>query len=432
MTTQLLERTQATDATATLYDRHHRRLRGYCFGQLRDREEANDAVQSTFLYAFAALQRGVAPRNELPWLFTIAHNVCRTQRRSLRRRGRLEAGVDIDSLSETVGRNDPSRDELAELGSSLAALPENQRRALLLREWQGLSYAEVAERMGLTESAVEAVLFRARRSLAHKLRATDRVGSLIGGAFFIRSFRRVGSMTGSGKLAVAAIAVGLGTGAAIQPLVASPRHAAPTSRHAGQTERTAPRLAGRAPAAIPFARHTPRATTAGVGTARYFARQNPGTPNTASAEPQGGQAQEPAASADDAQTPVAAATTPQNPSRPYILDPGRNAADVQPARPKAPDVTRVLPSRVQDVLTKVALPSPHAASELQPPGLPPAVTNVVQSVAPNLTPPNPSAPSAPADPSLPAASPSVTSALPNVPPLPTPSVPLTPSAQIQP
>jgi RNA polymerase sigma factor (sigma-70 family) len=423
MTTQLLERTQATDATETLYDRHHRRLRGYCLGQLRDREEANDAVQSTFLYAFAALQRGVAPRNELPWLFTIAHNVCRTQRRSLRRRGRLEAGVDIDSLSETVGRNDPSRDELAELGSSLAALPENQRRALLLREWQGLSYAEVAERMGLTESAVEAVLFRARRSLAQKLRATDRVASLISGAFFIRSFRRVGSMTGSGKLAAAAIAVGLGTGAAIQPLVTSPRHAAPTPRHAGQIQRTAPRVAGRAPAAIPSAGHRPRATTASIGADRYSARQNAGTPNTASAEPQGGQAQEPAGSADDTQKPVAAATTPQNPSQPYLLDPGRNAADVQPARPKAPDVTRVLPSRVRDVLTKVALPSPDAASETQPPSLPPTVTNVVQNVAPNLTPPNPPAPSAPADPSLLAASPSVTSALPDVPPLPNPSVP---------
>src|SRR5438067_6571117 len=148
---QLLTSTEATDATATLYHRHHDRIRGYCLGQLRHCEEADDAAQSTCLYAFAALQRGVAPRNELPWLYTIAHNVCRTRTRSLRRRSRLESAIDLDSLCDTVGRDDPSRDDLDGLGSSLAALPENQRRALLLREWQGLSYAEIAARMGVTE-----------------------------------------------------------------------------------------------------------------------------------------------------------------------------------------------------------------------------------------------------------------------------------------
>src|SRR5436190_1871943 len=130
---QLLTSTEATDASATLYDRHHDRIRGYCLGQLRHCEEADDAAQSTFLYAFASLQRGVAPRNELPWLFTIAHNVCRTRRRSLRRRSRLESAVDLDTLSESVGRDDPSCDELEGLGTALAAMPENQRRALLPR-----------------------------------------------------------------------------------------------------------------------------------------------------------------------------------------------------------------------------------------------------------------------------------------------------------
>jgi len=104
VTTQLIEKPAAREATATLYDRHYRRIRGYCLGQLRDCEEANDAVQATFLYAFSSLQRGVEPREELPWLFTIAHNVCRTRRRSLRRRSRLEADVDLDSVCDTIGR----------------------------------------------------------------------------------------------------------------------------------------------------------------------------------------------------------------------------------------------------------------------------------------------------------------------------------------
>jgi hypothetical protein len=51
-------------------------------------------------------------------------------------------------------------------------MPEQQRRAILLREWQGLSYREVASELGLTQSAVETLLFRARRSLAHALETT--------------------------------------------------------------------------------------------------------------------------------------------------------------------------------------------------------------------------------------------------------------------
>src|SRR5438105_14470978 len=103
---QLLTSTEATDATATLYDRHHDRIRGYCLGQLRHCEEADDAAQSTFLYAFAALQRGVAPRNDLPWLYTIAHIVCRARARPLRPPGRLESAIDLHPLGDTVGSAD--------------------------------------------------------------------------------------------------------------------------------------------------------------------------------------------------------------------------------------------------------------------------------------------------------------------------------------
>jgi hypothetical protein len=52
---------------------------------------------------------------------------------------------------------------------ALAGLPEQQRRAILLREWQGLSYREVAAELGLSQSAVEALIFRARRALAAAL-----------------------------------------------------------------------------------------------------------------------------------------------------------------------------------------------------------------------------------------------------------------------
>jgi len=55
------------------------------------------------------------------------------------------------------------------VGEALAALPERQRRALLLREWRELSYAEIAEELGIAPAAVGPLLYRARRALAKRL-----------------------------------------------------------------------------------------------------------------------------------------------------------------------------------------------------------------------------------------------------------------------
>jgi RNA polymerase sigma-70 factor (ECF subfamily) len=55
------------------------------------------------------------------------------------------------------------------VGDALAALPERQRQALLLREWQQLSYAEIAEELGIAPAAVGPLLYRARRALAKRL-----------------------------------------------------------------------------------------------------------------------------------------------------------------------------------------------------------------------------------------------------------------------
>lgn len=129
-------------------------------------------MQSTFLNAHRALQRGVSPEAELAWLLKIAHNVCLTRRRSTRRRGRVEAAHDLESMQDYLPappRESP--DELIRLTDALEDLPDSQRRAILLREWQGLSYAEIARELKLTQSAVETLIFRARRSLAANLEA---------------------------------------------------------------------------------------------------------------------------------------------------------------------------------------------------------------------------------------------------------------------
>jgi RNA polymerase sigma-70 factor, ECF subfamily len=155
-----------------LYEHHATRVFGFCLKWLRSREEAEDAVQTTFLYALRGLQRGVVPTFESAWLLAIARNVCLSRTKAARRRS-VETAEDPHTLANTVPAP-PRSEELDELSAALNALTELQRRALLMREWQGLSYREIADELGLTQSAVETLLFRGRRSLAARLGADRR------------------------------------------------------------------------------------------------------------------------------------------------------------------------------------------------------------------------------------------------------------------
>lgn len=157
------------EATRLLYERHQRKILSFCQHQLGNREEAEDATQITFMNAFRGLKRGTSPEFETAWLYKIAHNVCLTKQRNSYRRRLVEAPSDFELIEEVVPAYDGDSDELFGLTSALRVLPEQQRRALLLREWQGLSYREIADELRLTQGAVEALLFRARRSLADAL-----------------------------------------------------------------------------------------------------------------------------------------------------------------------------------------------------------------------------------------------------------------------
>ena len=133
----------------------------FCLYRLGVPEDAEDAVQVTFLHAFRALDDGTVPRSESAWLRKIAENVCTTRHRSTFRRRRFEMTVPVD---ETLAA--PEHDDVVlDFENALRELPPRQRRALLLREWQGLAYAEIASELDVSQSAVETLLFRARRSL---------------------------------------------------------------------------------------------------------------------------------------------------------------------------------------------------------------------------------------------------------------------------
>ena len=154
------------DVTRSMYERFAGQIYGYCLHQLGSREEAEDAVQTTFMNAFRGLQRGIIPKVESAWLFKIAHNVCLSRRRSSWRRGRVESPNNMEVLQEVVPAREADGDELMRLQDVLEGMPETQRRAILLREWQGLSYREIADELNVSQGAVETLIFRARRTLA--------------------------------------------------------------------------------------------------------------------------------------------------------------------------------------------------------------------------------------------------------------------------
>lgn len=162
----------AADTTQRLYREHGRAIFAYCRHKLRSREETEDAVQTVFMNAFRALERGTVPEQEQAWLFRIAHNECLNRRTSSIRRLRVESPNDLRLLEDAVSA--PAGDdqlELVSLEDALDRMPRNQRRAILLREWQGLSYREIADDLHVTQSAVEMLIFRARHGLAAALQS---------------------------------------------------------------------------------------------------------------------------------------------------------------------------------------------------------------------------------------------------------------------
>jgi RNA polymerase sigma factor (sigma-70 family) len=140
---------------------------GICRKLLRDRGESEDAAQETFLSAYRGLLAGTRPGAPGAWLATIARHECWAR---TRRRAREPEPVAEHESTDGRTAADPhdatvEKAELRTLWGAITNLPSSQRTALLMREVSGRSYAEVASELGLSESAVDALLARARRRL---------------------------------------------------------------------------------------------------------------------------------------------------------------------------------------------------------------------------------------------------------------------------
>jgi RNA polymerase sigma-70 factor, ECF subfamily len=166
MTPLLAQRPRADRGFERLYKRHVGDVYRYALAVMRNPADAEDVTQTTFLNAYRSyVEKGSRPEKPQNWLIAIAHNVCRQRFRQTARRP-SEVSFE-DDIADTVTDDDaPSGDDIRR---ALGHLAFNQRAALVMRELEGRSYAEIAEILDVSTSAVETLIFRARRALREQL-----------------------------------------------------------------------------------------------------------------------------------------------------------------------------------------------------------------------------------------------------------------------
>jgi RNA polymerase sigma-70 factor (ECF subfamily) len=157
-------------AFSALYDKYARRLYAYCYRLTANRDSAEDIVQTTFLKAYESLSTLDKPDSFHHWLFSIARN----EAYSFLRQRRTNAVVkpfeqedvwDLESPLEKLVHEETTEMVQRFLGE----LKVEYREVLVLRQYEQLSYIEIAAITGDTVSSVESRLFKARKALAKKL-----------------------------------------------------------------------------------------------------------------------------------------------------------------------------------------------------------------------------------------------------------------------
>lgn len=166
------------DAFRTLVERYQGRAYRLAARLLGDPELARDAVQEGFLKAYGSLDRFEGRSGFYTWLYRLVFNLCIDMKRRDRSNRHVEWDDEVarQAASGSTGAAMPepgadlSRSELREsLSRAIGQLPEDARRTLLLREVDGLSYAEIARALGIPKGTVMSRLHHARRRVRQLL-----------------------------------------------------------------------------------------------------------------------------------------------------------------------------------------------------------------------------------------------------------------------
>ena len=158
-------------AFEALVARYQSRLLAFCRHMLSSREDAEDVLQEVFAAAFKAILADRREINVRPWLYRIARNRSLNHLRKAQAIGVDSMDVHLSEHGLTTADKVHKREEFRQLMSDVQELPETQRTALLLREIDALSYAQIAEAMETTIPSVKSLLVRARVSLAEAAEA---------------------------------------------------------------------------------------------------------------------------------------------------------------------------------------------------------------------------------------------------------------------
>src|SRR4051794_8001961 len=158
------------EAFAVLYLRYAPRIEAYLHGLVGDAHLAQDLTHEVFLSALVRLRPARPPIALGPWLYRIARNASIDAHRRAKLVRQVPLPASEEESAALTGLHEPQaqaelRQWLDDLRDLLGGLSENHRSVLVLREFEGLSNGEIAERLGVSRPAVEGLLFRARAKM---------------------------------------------------------------------------------------------------------------------------------------------------------------------------------------------------------------------------------------------------------------------------
>ncbi len=169
---------QSGDVSAfdELVIRWDRKIQGAIYRILGSEDDARDLCQEAFLKAYRALPGFKGEARFSSWLYQIALNLCRDRMR--RRKGKVFLSFDDPQVTEPVNRpaNTPSALDLVEaadlsrtVANAVATLPDEQRQIIVLKEYEGMTFLEISEILGVPLSTVKTRLYRGLVHLRERL-----------------------------------------------------------------------------------------------------------------------------------------------------------------------------------------------------------------------------------------------------------------------